>query len=179
MDLKWTPWWTLKSTGRRGGGLCGPSALSRALGVRTRGRSNALFTRALTPNPLGPLFGPPAPGTVCDFRSSGELHIDAGFRRLRMVYSPGERAYHDQEETMKATARQRIIQELETNPEGLSKSALRERIGGNGGAFRRLIQSMIDRDEIVVTRVDRPDCGPTNIHTLGESRPKANGRAAA
>lgn len=77
------------------------------------------------------------------------------------------------------TARQRVIEELEAHPDGLSKSQLREAIGGNRGAFRRLIQNMIDRKEITVHEVDRPDCGFTKVHVLGEARPQPNGRAAA
>jgi hypothetical protein len=66
------------------------------------------------------------------------------------------------------TARERVIQTLRENPDGLSKSELRTEIGGNAGAFRRLIQSMIDRDEISVTDEIRPNCGLTKVHRLPE-----------
>lgn len=64
------------------------------------------------------------------------------------------------------TARERVIEILKENPEGLSKSRLRDRIGGNSGAFRRLVQSMEDRGEIVIETIDDPNCGPTRIHKL-------------
>ena len=66
------------------------------------------------------------------------------------------------------TARQRVIEELRRKPEGLSKSQLREIIGGNNGAFRRLMQSMVDREEVVVEEVELPTCGLTKIHKLPE-----------
>jgi hypothetical protein len=64
------------------------------------------------------------------------------------------------------TARERALQALRDHPEGLSKSELRKIIGGNAGAFRRLIQSMIDKKEIAVFEEDRPTCGPTKVHKI-------------
>jgi len=64
------------------------------------------------------------------------------------------------------TARERALDALREHPEGLSKSELRKEIGGNAGAFRRLIQSMIDKDEITVTEEHRPTCGLTKVHRI-------------
>lgn len=68
------------------------------------------------------------------------------------------------------TARERVLEALRENPEGLSKSELRKTVGGNAGAFRRLIQSMEDRDEIVVTEEHRPTCGLTKVHRIAEQQ---------
>lgn len=70
-------------------------------------------------------------------------------------------------ETKTPTARDRAIQALREHPTGLSKSELRKIVGGNAGAFRRLIQSMIDKEEISVHEENRPTCGLTKVHTLG------------
>lgn len=64
------------------------------------------------------------------------------------------------------TARERALQALRDSPNGLSKSELRRVVGGNAGAFRRLVQSMQDKREIVVTEETRPTCGPTKIHRI-------------
>ncbi len=64
------------------------------------------------------------------------------------------------------TARQKAIKELEANPNGLSKSELRKRVGGNAGAFRRLIASMEDKGEIKIHEENRPSCGLTKVITL-------------
>lgn len=68
--------------------------------------------------------------------------------------------------TKALTARERALQALRDHPDGLSKSELRKEIGGNAGAFRRLIQSMIDREEIIVHEEHRPTCGLTKVHRL-------------
>lgn len=62
------------------------------------------------------------------------------------------------------TARERALDALRESPDGLSKSELRKKVGGNAGAFRRLVQSMIDKDEIVVSEEHRPTCGLTKVH---------------
>lgn len=64
------------------------------------------------------------------------------------------------------TARERAQKALRDHPEGLSKSELRKIVGGNAGAFRRLIQSMEDRGEITVAEENRPTCGLTKIHRI-------------
>jgi hypothetical protein len=64
------------------------------------------------------------------------------------------------------TARQRVLKALQENPDGMSRSELRKLIGGNAGAFRRLMQSMEDKEEIVVTEETRPTCGPTKVHRI-------------
>jgi DNA-binding IclR family transcriptional regulator len=61
------------------------------------------------------------------------------------------------------TARERALEVLREHPGGLSKSELRKEIGGNAGAFRRLIQSMEDKDEITITPEHRPTCGLTKV----------------
>lgn len=66
----------------------------------------------------------------------------------------------------KPTARARALRALGEHPEGLSKSRLREVIGGNAGAFRRLIQSMERKGEIVITEEDVPQWGFTKIVRL-------------
>lgn len=66
------------------------------------------------------------------------------------------------------TARERALDALRANPDGLSKSELRKEIGGNAGAFRRLIQSMIDKDEIIVVEEHRATCGLTKVHKIAE-----------
>jgi hypothetical protein len=68
----------------------------------------------------------------------------------------------------KSTARQTALQILQENPSGLSKNKLYleivERQGScNTGAYRRLIQSMTDREEITVTEEDVPNWGLTKI----------------
>lgn len=71
--------------------------------------------------------------------------------------------------TTNVTARQRAIAALRAaGEEGLSKAQLREAVGGNAGAFRRLHQSMIDRREVEIREEDRPNCGLTKVHTLGK-----------
>lgn len=66
------------------------------------------------------------------------------------------------------TARQRAIQALvEAGDKGLSKAQLKEKVGGNAGAFRRLLSSMEDKGEVVVTEEDNPNWGPTKIHRAG------------
>lgn len=67
------------------------------------------------------------------------------------------------------TARQRVLNALRDNPDGMSKSELRQEIGGNAGAFRRLMQSMLDRGEVVVIEELRPTCGLTKVHKLPEA----------
>jgi hypothetical protein len=64
------------------------------------------------------------------------------------------------------TARERALESLRENPQGMSKSELRREVGGNAGAFRRLIQSMLDKGEILVYEEDRPTCGPTKVHKI-------------
>lgn len=62
------------------------------------------------------------------------------------------------------TARERAIEALrEAGEAGMSKSQLRQLIGGNPGAFRRLMQSMEDKGEITVTEEAWPTCGPTKV----------------
>jgi predicted ArsR family transcriptional regulator len=68
------------------------------------------------------------------------------------------------------TARQRAIAILRDHPDGMSKNELRQAVGGNSGAFRRLLQSMEDRGEISVTVEDRPNCGPTKVHRAAEQQ---------
>lgn len=68
--------------------------------------------------------------------------------------------------TKTKTARERALDALRANPDGLSKNELRQEIGGNAGAFRRLIMSMIDKDEIIVVEEHRPTCGLTKVHKL-------------
>lgn len=67
-----------------------------------------------------------------------------------------------------ATARERVLAYLKANPGGVSKSKLRDEIGGNAGAFRRLISSMEDREEIVITEEHNPNWGPTKIVRVPE-----------
>ena len=67
-----------------------------------------------------------------------------------------------------ATARERALEALRESPEGLSKSELRKIVGGNAGAFRRLVQSMLDKREITVHEEDRPTCGLTKVHRIAE-----------
>lgn len=62
------------------------------------------------------------------------------------------------------TARQRIIVILKAHPEGMSKNELRQAVGGNSGAFRRLLMSMEDNGEIEVTEEYRSHCGLTKVH---------------
>jgi hypothetical protein len=62
-----------------------------------------------------------------------------------------------------ATARERVKAFLLANPDGVSKSKLRDEIGGNAGAFRRLLSSMEDCEEIVITDDFNPNWGPTKI----------------
>lgn len=64
------------------------------------------------------------------------------------------------------TARERALEALRQNPDGLSKSELRRIIGGNSGAYRRLIQSMVDRGEIKVRDENRSSCGLTRVVTI-------------
>jgi DNA-binding IclR family transcriptional regulator len=66
--------------------------------------------------------------------------------------------------TKPKTARERALDALRESEHGLSKSELRKAVGGNAGAFRRLVQSMIDKDEITVTEENRPTCGLTKVH---------------
>jgi hypothetical protein len=63
----------------------------------------------------------------------------------------------------KPTARERALAHLREHPDGLSKSQLRQFIGGNAGAFRRLISSMEDKEEITITEEYRPTCGLTRV----------------
>lgn len=66
------------------------------------------------------------------------------------------------------TARMRAISALRAaGPEGMSKRELRDAVGGNTGAFRRLLMSMEDREEVTIIEEHRPNCGPTKVHTLG------------
>lgn len=64
------------------------------------------------------------------------------------------------------TARERALKALADNPNGMSKSELRKVVGGNAGAFRRLIMSMEDKGEITVHEEYRPTCGLTKVHKL-------------
>lgn len=66
------------------------------------------------------------------------------------------------------TARNRVLNALRDRPKGMSKAELRSVIGGNNGAFRRLIQSMVDREEVIVEEEVRPTCGLTKVHKLPE-----------
>lgn len=66
----------------------------------------------------------------------------------------------------KITARQFVRQVLSENPEGFSKNELYRRIvehqgSCNTGAYRRLIQSMLDDGDITLTEVDEPLWGLT------------------
>lgn len=61
------------------------------------------------------------------------------------------------------TARDRALDYLRKHADGVSKSELRREVGGNAGAFRRLIASMEDKDEIVITEEHRPTCGLTKV----------------
>lgn len=72
--------------------------------------------------------------------------------------------------TSTPTARDRALAALRENPDGLSKSELRKAVGGNAGAFRRLVQSMLDKDEIVVSEEHRPSCGLTKVHKIAEQQ---------
>jgi hypothetical protein len=65
--------------------------------------------------------------------------------------------------TKTPTARERALEALRDSSDGMSKSELRKYVGGNAGAFRRLVQSMIDKDEITVTEEYRPTCGLTKV----------------
>lgn len=70
-------------------------------------------------------------------------------------------------EIRKPTARQRAIAILEeVGSTGISKSEMRRRLEGNPGAFRRLMMSMEDKGEMVVTEEDWPTCGPTRVLRL-------------
>jgi hypothetical protein len=69
---------------------------------------------------------------------------------------------------MSVTQRERTIKILQDNPEGVSKSELRRQLDGNAGAFRRLVQNMQDKGEIVITEENRPDCGLTKVVRLGQ-----------
>lgn len=60
------------------------------------------------------------------------------------------------------TARERVLDALADKPEGLSKSRLRDLVGGNAGAFRRLLRSMEDMDEITITE-ETFSWGPTKM----------------
>lgn len=64
------------------------------------------------------------------------------------------------------TARERALEALQKNPDGLSKSELYRHVGGNTGAYRRLIQSMTDKGEIKVRDEDRASCGLTRVVTI-------------
>lgn len=65
------------------------------------------------------------------------------------------------------TMREQVIAHLqEVGSEGMSKSAMRKRVGGNPGAFRRLMQSMEDKEEITITEEKWPTCGPTKVLRL-------------
>lgn len=68
--------------------------------------------------------------------------------------------------TAEETARNRAIAILAAEPNGISKSELRRRIGGNAGAFRRLFQRMVDTGVIETHMEERADCGPTRVCTL-------------
>lgn len=68
------------------------------------------------------------------------------------------------------TARERAMEALRDKP-GMSKSELYRIVGGNTGAYRRLIQSMQDRGEISIATENRPSCGKTRVITLGENAP--------
>ena len=70
--------------------------------------------------------------------------------------------------TKPKTARERALEYLREHPEGASKSELRRVVGGNAGAFRRLVQSMEDKGEITVTEEHRPTCGLTRVHRIAE-----------
>lgn len=66
------------------------------------------------------------------------------------------------------TARERAIRALqEAGAEGLSKAQLKEKVGGNAGAFRRLLMSMEGKGEVLIEEVDNPQWGPTKIHRVG------------
>lgn len=64
------------------------------------------------------------------------------------------------------TARERALEALRRNPDGLSKSELYRQVGGNTGAFRRLVQSMHDRKEIDIREEERASCGHTKVVTI-------------
>jgi hypothetical protein len=51
----------------------------------------------------------------------------------------------------------------EAGEDGISKSEMRKKLGGNAGAFRRLMQSMEDKEEMTVTEEVWPTCGPTKV----------------
>jgi hypothetical protein len=76
----------------------------------------------------------------------------------------GRMATHTQNKT-KVTARDRALTFLRQHPDGVSKSELRREIGGNAGAFRRLVASMEDKDEITIHEEHRPSCGLTKVVT--------------
>lgn len=71
--------------------------------------------------------------------------------------------------TKDKTARERVLEVLRESPNGVSKSELYRRIGGNTGAFRRLIMSMEGREEILITEEDRPSCGLTRVVTIPDA----------
>lgn len=65
------------------------------------------------------------------------------------------------------TARDRVRAVLtEAGEEGLSKSELARRVGLNQGAFRKLVQSMVDKGEVTVTTEYRDLGGKTAVHRL-------------
>jgi hypothetical protein len=67
-------------------------------------------------------------------------------------------------EVRQPTARERAIAILEeVGDKGISKSSMKTRIGGNPGAFRRLMLSMEGKEEMTVTEEDWPTCGPTKV----------------
>ena len=70
-------------------------------------------------------------------------------------------------ETRAPTRREQAIAILrEVGEDGISKSEMKKRLGGNPGAFRRLMQSMEDKGEMLVTEENWPTCGPTKVLRL-------------
>lgn len=66
--------------------------------------------------------------------------------------------------TVVETARQRALKLLRANAEtGMTKNQLREALEVNPGVFRRLIQSMEDKEEITITEQEVPHWGPTKF----------------
>lgn len=64
------------------------------------------------------------------------------------------------------TTRERALEVLQDHPLGLSKSELYRHVGGNSGAFRRLVQSMVDKGEINIRDENRASCGHTKVVTI-------------
>lgn len=65
-------------------------------------------------------------------------------------------------------ARDRILEILRGEPDGLSRNELFRRAGINRGAFRRLIAALRDTGKVTVTKEYRPNGGETAVHRIAE-----------